>query len=72
MEKQLMDEITKDTVGEIQRSNHLFAEKVETLLQEVQLIKEDHQSLKDDVVHLQEDQLAANETITDLENNSTN
>lgn len=83
MEKQLMDEITKvltevrgtnaelrkvqDTVGEIQRSNHLFAEKVETLLQEMQLIKEDHQSLKDDVVHLQEDQLAANETITDLE-----
>ena len=83
MEKQLMDEITKvlnevrgtnaelrkvqDTVGEIQRTNNLFADKVDTMLKEMQLIREDHQLLKDDVAHLQDEQLAINETVTDLE-----
>ncbi|EDS45805.1 conserved hypothetical protein [Culex quinquefasciatus] len=83
MEKQIMDEIGKvlaevrgnsaelrkvqDTIGELQRTHNSFAEKVDTLLNEMQAIKEDQQLLKNDVAVLQEEQFAVNETITDLE-----
>ncbi|EDS39354.1 conserved hypothetical protein [Culex quinquefasciatus] len=71
MENQIMEEIGKvlaeDTIGELQRTHNSFAEKVDTLLNEMQAIKEDQQLLKNDVAVLQEEQFAVNETITDLE-----
>lgn len=57
----------QETVGEIQRTHNLYAEKIDKLLNEMIIIKNDQQLLKNDVATLQEEQIAVNETITDLE-----